>query len=137
MKFTDISIIDSIMSIGIALFILIKSFGNIKEVLDLFLEKTPSGISSEELLEHLSEISGIKDIHHLHLWSIDGSQTIATMHVISDDEDTDKIKKEIREEMVEHGISHVTIEIENSKSQCEDKECNVKTNVEIHHHHHH
>ena len=50
MKFTDIRIIDSIMSIGVALFILVNSFKNLKEILDLFLEKTPKNISIEEIV---------------------------------------------------------------------------------------
>ncbi len=41
MNFTDIKIIDPIMSIGVATFILIHSICNLKKVLDLFLEKTP------------------------------------------------------------------------------------------------
>ena len=39
MKFTNISLVDSIMSIGIAIFILINAFKNLKDILDLFLEK--------------------------------------------------------------------------------------------------
>ena len=59
MKFTDIRIIDSIMSIGVALFILVNSFKNLKEILDLFLEKTPKNISIEEINHHISEIKGV------------------------------------------------------------------------------
>ena len=57
MKFTDIRIIDSIMSIGVALFILVNSFKNLKEILDLFLEKTPKNISIEEINHHHINIS--------------------------------------------------------------------------------
>lgn len=137
MKFTDISLIDSIMSIGIAVFILLKSIGNIKEVLNLFLEKVPNNVSSEEITKHLLCIKGVKDVHHLHFWSIDGNQVIATIHVISDLKDTEKLKHEIREEMNEHGINHVTIEIENSNSDCDDKECCVSDSANLNHHHHH
>ena len=44
MKFTDISVIDPIMSIGVAIFILINTLKNLKVVLDIFLEKTPTEI---------------------------------------------------------------------------------------------
>ena len=40
MNFTDIRIIDPIMCIGVAIFILINSLKNLKKVLDIFLEKT-------------------------------------------------------------------------------------------------
>ncbi|MCH5167262.1 MAG: cation transporter [Erysipelotrichales bacterium] len=139
MKFTDISLIDSLMSIGIALFILINAIKNVKEALDLFLEKTPNNISSDDLINHLKEISGIKDVHHLHLWSIDGNQIIATIHIICNEEDADIVKKKVREEMQEHGVNHVTIEIEKDEHDCDDLECNVSeaNSSQQHHHHHH
>ena len=137
MKFTDISLIDSIMSIGIALFILINAFKNMKSILDLFLEKTPKNISVDEIKKHLLEIKGIIDVHHVHIWSIDGYNNYSTMHVVTDEKNTKELKNKIREEMNEHGICHTTIEIEDKDDICDEKECEIKVNNEIGHHHHH
>ena len=137
MKFTDISLIDSIMSIGIALFILINAFKNMKSILDLFLEKTPKNISVEEIKKHLLEIKGIIDVHHVHIWSIDGYNNYSTMHVVTDEKNIKELKNKIREEMNEHGIFHTTIEIEDKDDICDEKECEIKVNNEIGHHHHH
>ena len=137
MKFTDISLIDSIMSIGIALFILINAFKNMKSILDLFLEKTPKNISVEEIKKHLLEITGIIDVHHVHIWSIDGYNNYSTMHVVTDEKNIKELKNKIREEMNEHGICHTTIEIEDRDYNCDEKECEIKVNNEIGHHHHH
>ena len=137
MKFTDISLIDSIMSIGIALFILINAFKNMKSILDLFLEKTPKNISVEEIKKHLLEIKGIIDVHHVHIWSIDGYNNYSTMHVVTDEKNIKELKNKIREEMNEHGICHTTIEIEDKDDICDEKECEIKVNNEIGHHHHH
>ena len=49
MRFTDFALIDPIMSIGVSVFILINAVRNLKEVSDLFLEKTPHGIEVEEI----------------------------------------------------------------------------------------
>ena len=98
MKFTDLKIIDPILSIGVAIFILIHAFKNLKEIYDLFLVKTPKEISIEELKEHILEIDGIKDIHHIHIWSIDGYNNYATMHIVTDD-DNIKIKHLVKEEL--------------------------------------
>ena len=137
MKFTDISLIDSIMSIGIALFILINAFKNMKSILDLFLEKTPKNISVEEIKKHLLEKTGIIDVHHVHIWSIDGYNNYSTMHVVTDEKNIKELKNKIREEMNEHGICHTTIEIEDRDYNCDEKECEIKVNNEIGHHHHH
>lgn len=136
MNYTDISIIDPIMSLVVAVFILFNSIKNLKKVLDLFLEKTPDDIDIDELKKHLLHVDGVDDIHHIHVWSIDGFNNYATMHIVSKSKNIDKIKKEIREELEEHNICHAILETESEV--CDDKECHVHLkNVEQHHHHHH
>lgn len=135
MKFTDINILDSLMSIGVALFILINSLKNFKKVLDLFLEKTPDDIDINHLKEHLLTIKGIDDIHHIHVWSIDGFNNYATMHIVSKAKDIANIKKQIREELTEHNICHAILETE--EEVCDEKECHVEFKNEPSHHHHH
>lgn len=138
MKFTDISLIDSILSISVALFIFVNALKNFKSILDLFLEKIPNNISIPEIKEHLVEIKEIEDIHHIHIWSIDGYNNYATMHVVTNTPGHD-IKNKIREELKEHGINHVTIELEEKGEKCDNSECKVDINntSEHHHHHHH
>ena len=135
MNFTDIKILDSIMCIGVSIFILINSLKNLKKVLDLFLEKTPKDIDLEELKKHLLEIEDVLDIHHIHVWSIDGYNNYATMHIVTKSNDIKSIKKKIREELEEHNICHAILETEDEV--CDDVECCVKVHHEHHHHHHH
>ncbi len=135
MNFTDISMIDSIMSIGVSLFILVNSLKNLKRVLDLFLEKTPNDIDIDELKKHLLEIKGVDDIHHIHVWSIDGFNNYATMHIVSKSKNISKVKHEIREELEEHNICHAILETE--EEACGDLECHVELKDGGHHHHHH
>ena len=135
MNFTDIKILDPLMSIGVALFILISSFKNLKRVLDLFLEKTPNDIDIEKLKKHLLKIKDVDDIHHIHVWSMDGYNNYATMHVVTKSKNIKELKKEIREELEEHNINHAILETEDE--ECDNKECYVKINETHHHHHHH
>ena len=137
MKFTNISLVDSIMSIGIAIYILINAFKNLKDILDLFLEKTPKNISIEKIKKHLLEIKEIVDVHHIHIWSMDGINNYSTMHIVTEDKNTEELKSKVRETMSNIGISHTTIEIEDKNDNCEEKECAVKINNEVNHHHHH
>ena len=135
MNYTDISIIDPIMSIGVAVFILINTLTNLKEILDLFLEKTPNNINIDEIKNHLLEIDEVEDIHHIHVWSIDGYNNYATMHIVSKSNDIKKVKNDIREELKEHGICHAILETEDEA--CSDTECNPELNTDVGHHHHH
>ena len=131
MNFTDVKLIDPIMSICVSLFILFHALKNFKKVLDLFLEKTPKEVSIDNLKDNLLKIKGVEDIHHIHVWSIDGYNNYATLHVVSDSKD---VKKDIRKKLKDLKVSHVTIEVESKDEKCLDKNCDVKT--ESHHHHH-
>ena len=136
MRFTDIGIIDPLMSIGTSLFILINATKNLKEVLDIFLEKTPDGVNLNELKVHLTEIDGVLDVHHIHIRSIDGYNNYITLHVVAKG-DSHNIKHKIREELSEHGINHATIELESEHEHCHEKECHIEHHETGHHHHHH
>ena len=132
-KFTKINIIDSIMSLLVAIFIFTNAIKNIKEVLDLFLEKTPKNINVDDLKKHILKIKGIENIHHLHIWSMDGVNNFATMHLVCKNDK--KLKEKVREEMKEFGISHTTIEIEDEI--CDEENCKISVVENTHHHHHH
>ncbi|MBR1413723.1 MAG: cation transporter [Bacilli bacterium] len=134
MNFTNIRILDPIMSIIVAIFIFVNAFKNLKKVLDLFLEKTPNDIDLIELKEHLLEIDNVDDIHHIHVWSIDGFNNYATMHIVSNAKDIKKVKEDIRSELKSHNICHAILETETEV--CIDKDCNLD-NIKIEHHHHH
>lgn len=136
MRFTNISILDPLLSMGVAVFIFINAVKNIKEILDLFLEKAPKDISVEELKAHILHIEGVQDVHHIHLWSMNEHQYYATMHVVTDAPGAE-IKKNIREELQEHGIGHVTLELESGTEVCTEDHCHVKTHHHSGHHHHH
>lgn len=136
MRFTDISVIDPVMSVCVALFILINTVKNLKEVINLFLEKTPENISVDEIKEHIMNIEGVKDVHHIHLWSMDGASNYATMHVVTENPAYD-IKRKIREELAEHNISHATLELESPEEKCSDIHCHTEEIAQLHHHHHH
>ena len=139
MCFTNLSILDSLMSIGVAAFILFHAGKNLLATTDLFLEKTPKGIDVAELTAHLSAIEGVRDIHHLHIRSLDGQRHSATMHVRCHG-DNHRIKEQIREELVEHGICHATLELEAEDEHCHNPGCDLhalEINSHGHHHHHH
>ncbi|MBR2974001.1 MAG: cation transporter [Clostridia bacterium] len=136
MRFTDISVIDPVMSVAVAVFIFINAIKNLKEAVDLFLEKAPVGIDVHELEEHISEIEGVKGVHHIHVWSMDGHNNYATMHVVTN-EDAHEIKEKIRVELKEHGIGHATLELEGENEHCHEENCHVEMHSDSHHHHHH
>ena len=135
-KITDFILIDSIMSIGVATFILLNAIKNLREIADIFLEKVPNNIDVEKIKEHIINIDDIIDVHHIHIWTLDGQKIYATMHIVTN-ADNHEIKQKIREVLHENGISHVTLELESEGEHCHEKYCKVKVCSNKGHHHHH
>ena len=139
MRFTDWAILDPLMSIGMAIFILANVTKNLKEICEIFLEKIPNGISVEEIREHISEMNGVLDVHHIHIWSMDGYHGYATMHVVTDEE-PHQVKERVKAELKKHGIVHTTIELETSTEFLHKRKYHLESYEHLghcHHHHHH
>ena len=136
MRFTDFAILDPIMSIGVSVFIFISAIKNLKRIENLFLEKMPSNVSVQEIKDIICEIDGVLDVHHIHVWSIDGYSNYATMHIVTDDEGG-IIKEKIRKELEKLNIVHVTLELENENEHCHYEHCHVEHEGTCGHHHHH
>ena len=136
MRFTDFKVIDPVLSIGVAVFILVNAVQNLKEVLDVFLEKIPHGIDIDEIKEHILKIDGVLGVHHIHIWTMDGRSNYATMHIVANG-DPHEVKHAVREELAEHGIGHATLELEAEGEHCHEEHCHIEESAHSGHHHHH
>ena len=136
MRFTDFALIDPIMSIGVAIFIFVNAIKMLKSALLVLVDKIPDGISIEEIQHHVGEIEGVIDVHHIHIWTQDASRIFATMHIVTNSEPSE-IKRKVREELCEHGITHATLELEGENENCEHKSCTAACELHSHCHHHH
>ncbi len=136
MRFTDLAFLDPLLSIAVALVILVTALRSLCEILDLFLERTPHGISLGEIGEHIVALDGVLDVHHIHLWSIDGQTHCATMHVVAEG-DAHEVKEAIRGELRHFGIGHATLELESPEEHCHEVECHRELVPPYGHHHHH
>lgn len=136
MKFTDVTLIDPLMCIGVSLFIFANAAKNLKGIADIFLGKVPNGMEIADICEHLGEIDGVIDVHHVHLWSIDGVNHLASLHIVTDEE-PNKLKEKAKAELYEHGIVCATVEIEKSTDECRESSCSIEHFHATHHTHHH
>ena len=121
-------IIDPILSILIALYILYHVYRNIKEVFDIFMEKVPKNIKVDAIEKDIeTSFDSIKDMHHIHVWSLDGVNNCMTAHIhLSKDLNRDEIialKKDIKKKLSSHKIYHATLEIEYINEKCDNKNC--------------
>ncbi len=137
MRFTDFYLLDPLLSIAVVVFILFGSFKNLKEILLVFLIKTPKNIDIQSLKQHILSINGVLDAHHFHVWTIDGTSVYATLHIVIENYSSE-IKNAVKTELHEHGIAHVTVEAETIQEDCQEKTCTViRQRHSCHHTHHH
>ena len=109
--------IDPVLSLAIAVLIIWSSLSIVRETLNILLEGTPRGISLSEIRGTLCGISGVEDVHDLHVWSL-GSQTHAlASHVTIPDippSESSRILEQIKTTLHDRfHITHTTIQFEN------------------------
>jgi cobalt-zinc-cadmium efflux system protein len=126
--FVDLPILDPLLSIGFTLFILFNVLKNLKVAVRLFLQASPDKTIQENLQNELTTLASVKEIHHFHLWSLDGEQHVLTAHlVLTDDIEQQQlasklveIKRELSTRLKPYQLAHTTIEFEFSDEICRD-----------------
>ncbi|MCL2166583.1 MAG: cation diffusion facilitator family transporter [Clostridiales bacterium] len=122
MYFTNLTIIDPILSIAIAIFVLVNVVKNIKQILPILLQGTPIDVEREHIIRELEDIADIESIHDLHIWSLDEEYNVLTVHITLKSVMTMKelieMKNRIRAVLKEENVHHATIEFEMPDEPC-------------------
>ena len=116
MSFTNYSIIDPIISVGIGILIVRSGIILCKECLHIFMEGTPNEIKIQSVSEEITKFEGVYEIHDLHVWTLTSNVFAMSVHVKITQESvpqTNSLLRKINEIMKEKfGINHCTIQIE-------------------------
>ncbi len=113
--FTGKVVIDPILSIGIALFILISAFPIIRDSIRILLEFAPRDVKLDKVVTDIEEVKGVEGVHNVHLWSLCSNVNIIDAHVFTKETDMLKIeemKHEIKGKLEKYNIKHATLEFE-------------------------
>lgn len=125
MFFWDNHLIDPIMTVGFTAFILWGVIRNLKGTINIFLQGVPSHIDVNHIKEGILAHEGVKGLHDVHVWSLEGETDVFTGHIVVDEEllkNPDSTRKIIKNELTNHHIEHSTIELE-SEDFCSGTEC--------------
>lgn len=123
-------VIDPLMTIGFTIFVLWGVSKNARETFNLLLEGVPEYINIDEVKESILSIEGVKRVHDIHVWSLEGETDVLTAHVVVEDkylQAPDKTRQSIKSKLEEHNIEHSTLELE-SEGLCSATECIFETN---------
>ena len=121
---TGFVLIDTFISLVIALLILASTWKLLKESLFLSLDAVPEGIDMQEAGKHIAQVPGVDSFHHFHVWAMSTTENAATIHIVLKElSQMEEVKHAVKEELRKHGIHHSTVECETPGSHCEDTCC--------------
>ena len=111
---TKFYLADALISIGIALFILPRTWSLLKKSIHILIEGTPSHLTHEEIKKSILQVKGVTGIFDLHIWTITSGMHALSAHVvIMDHLNSQEILQEINSILEnKYGINHATIQIE-------------------------
>lgn len=106
---------DPLISAGIGLFILPRTWLLLREAVGVLLEGTPSDVNLTALRESISKLPGVSNVHDLHVWTLTSGVNAMSAHaVLNDDKEHDQVLKAVRDlASSQFKISHITVQLEN------------------------
>ncbi|MBS7017022.1 cation diffusion facilitator family transporter [Streptococcus sp.] len=113
LRFTDWYILDPLLSLAISFFILSKAIPRFWSTLRIFLDAVPEGVNIQKIKADLAELDHVASINQLNLWTMDGLEKNAIVHVCLEHvKHMEVCKESIRTLLKERGFQNVTIEVD-------------------------
>jgi cobalt-zinc-cadmium efflux system protein len=115
--------IDPILSVLVALLILYTAWSLTRDAAHVLLEGAPPQLERDGIASDLvAHVANVREVHHIHVWSLDGSKTMATLHAcLSDGADADVAVRAVKARLSsKFSITHATVEPEFGR--CADAE---------------
>jgi cobalt-zinc-cadmium efflux system protein len=106
---------DPILSVLVAVLILWTAWSLMRDAAHVLLEGSPPALDRPAIIGDLvANVSGLREVHHMHLWSLDGTQTMATLHAcLADGTDANLAVRAVKARLAaEFRITHATVEPE-------------------------
>jgi len=112
-----IYIFDSIITLFVCIFIFRESIKLLIESVEILMQKVPPIIKINDLKNALNKVEGVDDIHHIHMWRMNDSDTYFECHAkVKDNFDLkniDFIREKTEDILInKFSIKHTTIQFE-------------------------
>ncbi len=122
MKYFQIYWIDPVFSILIAIYLVYMSWGIFRSSLKIMMQFTPENIDLDKIVEDVTAIEGVKNLHHIHIWQINEHEIMLEAHISFNNDvrisEFENIHKQASAILNNHHINHITLQPEFS-SDCD------------------
>ena len=142
LRFTDWYILDPLLSLVISFYILSKAIPRFWSTLKIFLDAVPEGVNIQKIETDLAELEHVASINQLNLWTMDGLEKNAIVHVCLEHvKHMEVCKESIRNLLKERGFQNITIEVDEDLATHRAHKRNIEeleaSQSHGHDHHHH
>ena len=116
---------DAVVSILIGVLVVAGTWGLLRDSGRVLLQFAPDAIKVDDVQSALEEVGGSTSVHDLHLWTLDGSSSVLSAHiVVACEEQADGVRARAVEVLEDRfGIRHSTIQIERQGAACAQPCC--------------
>ena len=137
LRFTDWYILDPLLSLVISFFILSKALPRFWSTVKIFLDAVPEGINIKQVKSGLERLDNVASLNQLNLWTMDGLEKNAIVHVcIKEMGNMEACKESIRIFLKDCSFQNITIEVDadlESHREHKRKACDLERSYEHHH----
>ena len=119
--------VDTLVSLGIAALLVVSGVRLLRDSLAVLMLATPAGLDGEEVRSGLRSVPGIRDVHDLHIWTVNSGFVSFSCHAdIEHDAPPDVILKNATALLRDRfGIRHVTIQPEATRAHGDADSCQI------------
>lgn len=105
---------DSVVSVAIALFVVVRTWRLLVQLVNILLEGTPPHLDLEEIEAAMLEVDGVRRLHDLHVWTLTSGREAMSAHVVVDDvRESERLLERLHAVLhARFGIDHTTIQLE-------------------------
>lgn len=137
LRYTDWYFLDPLLSLLISAFILSKALPRFWSTLKIFLDAVPEGVDIQKIKSDLEQLDYVASINQLNLWTMDGLEKNAIVHVCLEHVNHMEVCKEvIRSLLKDCGFQNITIEVDADLATHQGhkrKVCELERSYEHHH----
>ena len=133
--------IDPLLSILISLLIVWTAWDITRESLNILLEGLPRGLELKQVIDAVSEIEGVLDVHDLHIWSLGSNSHALSCHLLISDmppSQSNHILHRVKHVLGDRfHVHHTTVQFEHMSCSISDTGCMIPADGGPTHHHAH
>ena len=112
MKFYGIRWLDPVFTIIVVIYLFTFSLKIFVRSSKILMQAVPEGWNVKDIVTRLERIKGVEDVHHIHLWTLDGDKIYSEFHVVFEGRKGEDVLEDVMKEVRNMGIDHATVQLE-------------------------